>query len=127
MCSFAAKTLLSLCSFAAIIFSAHADADAHTLAREAQRAWRSGDPATAAALYDEALGAAIADKALEREIRFNAALAHLRSGETEKAAELFRSLSATDSESAEGLGVALFNRAEALGAEEKLKALEEAA
>ncbi|MCL1909953.1 MAG: hypothetical protein FWG05_03350 [Kiritimatiellaeota bacterium] len=97
------------------------------LARDAQRAWRGGDFATAAELYGEALNQTQIEPALEKEIKYNAALANLKTGDYAKAASLFRSLAAGDAESAEGLGVALFNNDNVTNSVEKLKVLEEAA
>ena len=92
--------------------SVPAPADRRDLAREAQRARRAGDSAEALRLYREALDApAPADPALERDIRYNAALAALDAGEDEAAAELFRSVDGPDA--ATGLGLALFRRASA--------------
>ena len=88
-------------------------ATARDLAREAQRAWRGADPATALARYREALAApdAADDAALARDIRFNAALAALGSGDNAAAADLFGALEGPDA--AAGRGLALFRAASA--------------
>lgn len=95
---------------------------ARELGRKAQKAWKSGDFATATELYLDALNAEVTDPELIQTLRFNAALSSLKSGNAGKAAELFR-LIASDpkysSNSAEGLGVALFRAAEALSAIEE--------
>lgn len=88
-------------------------ASARDLAREAQRAWRGSDPATALARYREALAApdAAADAELERRIRYNAALAALGAGDNAAAADLFGALEGPDA--AAGRGLALYRAAAA--------------
>ena len=88
-------------------------ADCRALAREAQRAWRGADPATALARYREALAApdAADDAELEKRIRFNAALAALGAGDNAAAADLFGALEGP--EAAAGRGLALFRTASA--------------
>lgn len=122
---------------------AHAELTVREMGRRAQKAWRSGDHATAADLYVQALEKEQHDPELTQTIRFNAAIASLKAGNSGKAAELFR-LMASDNQfgdkAAEGLGVALFRAAEAMSAiepesaggagnaaAEKLKLFEESA
>ena len=93
---------------------------AQQLARQAQRASKKGDYESAANLYDAAREQTPIEPALERTLRFNAALARLQAGNVGQAAEHFRAL-ADDAdlgaEASEGLGVALFRAADALSAE----------
>lgn len=95
---------------------------AQEIGRQAQRAWKKGDYATAADRYQTALSKTPLDPELAETLRFNAALSFLKAGNSGKAADIFRQLAAernAGSEAAEGLGVSLFRAAEALSAVEK--------
>ena len=95
---------------------------AQEIGRQAQRAWKKGDYATAADRYQTALSKEPLDPELAETLRFNAALSFLKAGNSGKAAEIFRQLATgrnAESEAAEGLGVSLFRAAEALSAVEK--------
>ncbi|MBQ9727298.1 MAG: VWA domain-containing protein [Kiritimatiellae bacterium] len=98
---------LALPAFAAT--AADAPPDRRALAREAQAAWRGGDPATAADRYRAALDAPGPADALETSIRRNAAIAALAAGRDSDAESLFASLPGADA--AEGRAVALFRLA----------------
>ena len=93
---------------------------ARQLARQAQRAAKKGDYGLAAKLYDAARAQTPMDPALERTLRFNAAITRLQAGHVGQAAEHFKALADNGdmgAEAAEGLGVALFRAADALSAE----------
>ena len=85
--------------------------DRRALAREAQAAWRGGDPATAADRYRAALDAPGPADALDASIRRNAAIAALAAGRDSDAESLFASLPGADA--AEGRGAALWRLARA--------------
>ncbi len=87
--------------------AAESPPDRRAIAREAQAAWRGGDPATAADRYRAALDAPGAgeNEALDASIRRNAAIAALAAGHDSDAESLFAQLPGADA--AEGRGVAL--------------------
>ena len=119
------------------------DLNAREIGRRAQKAWQGGDSATAADLYIQALEKEQPDPELTQTMRFNAAIASLKAGNSGKAAEIFRQIASDNQygdKAAEGLGVALFRAAEAMSAiepesvedagkaaAEKLKLFEESA
>ena len=78
-------------------------------AREAQRAWARGAFEEADDLYAEALASGGDNPELERDVRYNGALAALAAGRFERAAERFRDLEGGDA--ALGLGLALWRSA----------------
>ncbi len=92
---------------------------ARDLAREAQRLFREGKAEEAAARYDAALAAkGGASKALEEDIRLNAAIATLEAGDAAGAAERFRALP-PGFEASSGLGTALYRVATAPAREDE--------
>ena len=75
-------------------------------AREAQRAWSRGSFAEADDLYAQALACGGENPDLERDVRYNGALAALAAGRLERAASLFRDLEGGDASI--GLGLTLW-------------------
>ena len=75
-------------------------------AREAQRAWSRGSFAEADDLYAQALACGGENQELERDVRYNGALAALAAGRLERAAGLFRDLEGGDASI--GLGLTLW-------------------
>lgn len=89
-----------------------ADASSQTLARTAQRFYRLGQYADAAALFD--LAANHAEGGPRDAYRFNAALARLKAGDHQEAADGFRGLTLqpdAPADAADGLGLALYRAA----------------